>query len=171
MAAARYRPLSETVRKAITAPAIIPAMATADMRAARFGLAGRLPDQLDDLRGPAKGVVMLPMHLSWPGMRECDVSDARPRRSMFGMLLSQGKRNDVVRFVNAGLLTRDWPAIADSLEPKLRRWCERQFELGTDATAAEPGQTEAARPPEAPFPANAEFPAADGDGGPARAAG
>ena len=65
--------------------------------------AGRLPAQISDLRGPARGVVMLPMHLSWPGMRECDVSDDRTRRSMYGMLLSQGKRNDIVRFVNAEL--------------------------------------------------------------------
>lgn len=74
---------------------------------------------------------MLPMHLSWPGMRECDVSDEANRRSMYGMLLSQGKRNDIVRFVNADLLTADWPQIADSLEPKLRRLCERQFAFGT----------------------------------------
>jgi hypothetical protein len=146
-------------------------MPIADMLPGRFGLAGRLPDHLDDLRGPVKGVVMLPMHLSWPGMRECDVSDDRTRRSMYGMLLSQGKRNDVVRFVNAGLLTQDWPAIADSLEPKLRRWCERQFALGTDTAATEPGNAEAPRPAGAQFPAAAEFPAADGDGGPARAAG
>ena len=67
------------------------------------GLAGRLPQQLDDLRGPAKGVVVLPMHLSWPGMREFDVTDDSIRRSMYGMLLTQGRRNDVVRFVNARL--------------------------------------------------------------------
>jgi hypothetical protein len=73
---------------------------------------------------------MLPMHLSWPGMRECDVSDDRTRRSMYGMLLSQGKRNDIVRFVNAALLEADWAEIAESLEPKLRRLCEKQFALG-----------------------------------------
>jgi hypothetical protein len=150
-------------------------MPIADMLSGRFGLAGRLPGHLDDLRGPAKGVVMLPMHLSWPGMRECDVSDDRTRRSMYGMLLSQGKRNDVVRFVNAGLLTQDWPAIADSLEPKLRRWCERQFVLGagaskTEAATTDPAATSAGRPADAPFPAP-EFPAVDSDGGPARAAG
>lgn len=73
---------------------------------------------------------MLPMHLSWPGMRECDVSDEATRRNMYGMLLSQGKRNDIARFVNADLLAADWPLIAGSLEPKLRRLCERVFALG-----------------------------------------
>ena len=90
---------------------------------------GRLPGQIDDLRGPAKGVLMLPMHLSWPGLRECDVTDEPTRRSMYAMLLSQGTRNDIVRFVNPSLLTQDWPEIAESLDPKLRRSCEKQFAL------------------------------------------
>jgi hypothetical protein len=93
---------------------------------------------------------MLPMNLSWPGMRECDVSDEANRRSMYGMLLSQGKRNDIVRFVNAELLTADWPQIADSLEPKLRRLCEKQFAFG--APAQRP-RTERAPAPESPAPA------------------
>lgn len=80
---------------------------------------------------------MLPMHLSWPGMRECDVSDEATRRSMYGLLLSQGKRNDIVRFINAELLAADWPLIAGSLEPKLRRLCERAFALGEEAKPAE----------------------------------
>jgi hypothetical protein len=104
-------------------------MPIADLLPGRFGPSGRLPDQIDELKGPVKGVVMVPMHLSWPGLRECDVSDDTTRRSMYGLLLSQGKRNDIARFINATLLTADWPLIADSLDPKLRRLCERQFAL------------------------------------------
>ncbi len=89
------------------------------------------------MRGPTAGVVMLPMNLSWPGLRECDVSDETSRRSMYLMLLSQGQRKDIVRFVNATLLAADWPLIADSLDPKLRRWCERQFALGDDQAIAD----------------------------------
>lgn len=91
---------------------------------------------------------MLPMHLSWPGMRECDVSDDATRRSMYGMLLSQGKRNDIVRFINAGLLVADWPLIADSLEPKLRRLCERVFVIGD----AQPSEGQPAGAETAPVP-------------------
>jgi hypothetical protein len=133
------------------------AMAIADILPGRFGSAGRLPTQISELRGPARGVVMLPMHLSWPGMRECDVSEDRTRRSMYGMLLSQGKRNDIVRFVNAELLTSDWPEIADSLDPKLRRLCEKQFAFGPDQPEAEmPAHSPADSPPhEAPAPAPA----------------
>ena len=89
------------------------------------------------MKGPTAGVVMLPMHLSLPGLRECDVSDETTRRGMYGMLLSQGQRNDIVRFVNAALLAADWPLIADSLDPRLRRWCERQFALGGDQAASD----------------------------------
>jgi hypothetical protein len=128
------------------------AMAIADILPGRFGSAGRLPAQISELCGPARGVVMLPMHLSWPGMRECDVSDDRTRRSMYGMLLSQGKRNDIVRFVNAELLESDWAQIAESLEPKLRRLCEKQFAFGTDQpTPDSPGQHSPA--PDGPAPA------------------
>jgi hypothetical protein len=136
-------------------------MPIADLLTGRFGPAGRLPGRIDDLKGPARGVVMLPMHLSWPGMRECDVSDDRTRRSMYGMLLSQGQRNDIVRFVNPALLAEDWPVIAGSLDPKLRRWCERQFALGAQPER-EPGQ--------APEPGEPALPPPAVDGGPARAA-
>ena len=128
------------------------AMAIADILPGRLGPAGRLPAQISELRGPARGVVMLPMHLSWPGMRECDVSDDPTRRSMYGMLLSQGKRNDIVRFVNAELLEADWAQIADSLEPKLRRLCEKQFAFGEQPPQAEMTQAESPAP-DGPAPA------------------
>jgi hypothetical protein len=109
--------------------AIIRAMSLAELLSGRGRYAGRLPERLEDLRGPAKGVIVLPRHLSWPGMREFDVSDDSTRRSMYGIVLSQGRRNDVARFLNPRLLREDWPVIRASLDPKLRRWCERRFSL------------------------------------------
>jgi len=104
-------------------------MSLAELLFGRGGHAGRLPKRLEDLRGPAKGVIVLPRHLSWPGMREFDVSDDSTRRSMYGIVLSLGRRNDVARFLNPRLLREDWPVIQASLDPKLRRWCERRFAL------------------------------------------
>jgi hypothetical protein len=104
-------------------------MSLAELLSGRLGLRGRLPDRLDDLCGPARGVIVLPRHLSWPGMREFDVADDTARRSMYGIVLTQGQRNDVKRFLNAGLLRHDWPVLRTSLDPRLRRWCERRFEL------------------------------------------
>lgn len=112
-------------------------MSLAELLSGRVGLAGRLPQQLDELRGPSKGVVVLPRHLSWPGMREFDVTDDPIRRSMYGILLTQGRRNEVARFLNARLLMQDWPLIRTSLDPKLRRWCERRFALRSEAEVSE----------------------------------
>jgi hypothetical protein len=102
-------------------------MSLADLLTGSYGIASRLPGRLEDLRGPARGVIVLPRHLSWPGMREFDVTDDMTRRSMYGIVLTQGQRNDIARFLNAGLLRKDWPLIRASLDPKLRRWCERRF--------------------------------------------
>lgn len=103
-------------------------MSLAELLSGR-GIAGRMPRRLEDLRGPAKGVIVLPRHLSWPGLREFDVSDDSNRRSMYGIVLTQGRRNDVARFLNARLLREDWPLLRSSLDPRLRRWCERRFAL------------------------------------------
>ena len=110
------------------------------LRPGRIGLAGRLPARLEDLHGPERGVIVLPRHLAWPGMREFDVTDDRLRRSMYGIVLTQGRRNDLARFVNPRLLTQDWPLLRSSLDPKLRRWCERRLPLrGLAAGPGRPG--------------------------------
>jgi hypothetical protein len=88
-------------------------------------LARRLPASLDDLHGPEQGVVVLPRHLCPPGLREFDVADEAHRRSLYGIVLTRGARNDMARFVNARLLRQDWQVLKGSLEPKIRRGCER----------------------------------------------
>ena len=105
-------------------------MSFADWLAGRKPHAERMPARIEDLRGPARGVVSLPRHLALPGMRECDVTDGVTRRSMYGIVLTQGQRNDVARFLNSDYLRQDWPLIADALEPRLRSTCERRFALG-----------------------------------------
>jgi hypothetical protein len=110
-------------------------MTLGDLLTGRGEIARRLPHRLEELHGPVQGVIVLPRHLSWPGMREFDVADDRDRRSMYGVVLTQGRRNDVARFLNARLLAEDWPVIRSSLDPKLRRWCERRFALRGSAGA------------------------------------
>jgi len=99
------------------------------LRPGRAARAGRLPASLDELHGPAQGVVVLPRHLAWPGLREFDLSDDQLRRSLYGIVITQGRRNDMARFVNARLLREDWPLLRDSLDPKVRRNCERRLRL------------------------------------------
>jgi hypothetical protein len=105
----------------------------ADWFAGRKSHADRLPARIEELRGPARGVVSLPRHLALPGMRECDVTDAAMRRSMYGIVLTQGQRNDMARFLNPDYLRHDWPLIAGALGPSLRAACEHRFALGGKA--------------------------------------
>ena len=120
---------SESLPRLGSGRAIIDPMSLADWLAGRQAHRRRLPERIEELRGPAQGVIMLPRHLSWPGMREFDVTDGATRRSMYGIVLTQGQRNDVKRFLNPALLAQDWPLIAVALDPRLRRWCERRFPL------------------------------------------
>lgn len=111
-------------------------MSLADWLSGRKSHAGRLPEGIDELRGPAKGVIVLPRHLAFPGMRECDVTDDALRRNMYGIVLTQGQRNDVARFLNPRLLRADWPLIREGLDPKLRSTCERRFALDSQPAAS-----------------------------------
>ncbi|HZC41770.1 MAG TPA: hypothetical protein VE343_13925 [Streptosporangiaceae bacterium] len=105
-------------------------MSVSDLLAPRWGAGGRLPASLDELHGPEQGIVVLPRHLAWPGLREFDVSDDRVRRSLYGIVLTQGRRNDTARFVNARLLQQDWPVLRQGLDAKVRKVCERRLRLG-----------------------------------------
>ena len=113
-------------------------MSLAERLSGKIGHAGRLPERLEDLRGPAGGVIVLPRHLSWPGMREFDVTDDATRRSMYGIVLTQGQTNDMKRFLNPALLRQDWPVLRDVLDPRLRRWCERRLGLPDEADTEAP---------------------------------
>ena len=95
----------------------------------RDGLPGRLPDRLEDLRGPQQGVVVLPVHLTWHGLREFDVSSDESRLVLYSILLGQGRRGELARFVNARRLTEDWPALATLLSQRVRRACETRLGL------------------------------------------
>lgn len=51
------------------------------------------------------------MRLAWSGPGEFDVSDPGQRLTLYCPLLDCGQRDDIVRYVNAELLRRDWPRI------------------------------------------------------------
>jgi hypothetical protein len=125
-------------------------MSFADWLVGRTSRSVRLPDRIEDLRGPAQGTIMLPRYMSFPGLRECDVTDDATRRTMYGIVLTQGQRNDVARYLNADLLRADWPHIKGALDPALLRACQRRFRLAADTTEG-PGDTGEA----GPEPANA----------------
>ncbi len=83
--------------------------------------ARRLPDRLDDLHGPWQGTVVLPVHLSWHQLREFDVAKQRPRLLLYSIVISQGRPNDVARFLNAQRLREDWPQLSLLVSNRMRR--------------------------------------------------
>src|SRR5260370_34226377 len=82
-------------------------MVIADLVPRRLALGGRLPNRIEDPRGPVKGGILLPRNLSWPRMREGDVSDDCGPRDLYGVLLAQGHRHHIARLVNDHLLRHD----------------------------------------------------------------
>lgn len=95
----------------------------------RRGAAARIPERLADLHGPAVGTVVLPVHLTWHGLREFDVSDRPGRLLLYTIVLSKGTRNDVARFVHPQLLREDWPRLRALIAPQVRDACARRFGL------------------------------------------
>ena len=91
--------------------------------------ARRLPDRLDDLHGPRQGTVVLPVHLSWHQFREFDVARQQSRLLLYSIVISQGRRNDVARFLNADRLREDWPELRLLVSTRMRRACERKLGL------------------------------------------
>jgi hypothetical protein len=104
------------------------------LRTGFTGQAGRLPDRLEDLHGPWQGIVVLPVHLTWHGLREFDVARPRARLLLYSIVISQGRRNDLARFLNPQRLRDDWPQLRSLVSGKMRRLCERK--LGLAPTAA-----------------------------------
>jgi hypothetical protein len=88
--------------------------------AGRSPQAARLPERLDDLHGPWRGVVVLPVHLTWHGLREFDVALEKPRLLLYSIVLSQGRPNDLARFVNPRRLYDDWPQLRRPHTPGVR---------------------------------------------------
>jgi hypothetical protein len=91
--------------------------------------ARRLPARLEDLHGPWQGIVVLPVHLSWHQLREFDVARQQPRLLLYSIVISQGRRNDVARFLNAQRLREDWPVLRPLVSSRTRRAVERKLGL------------------------------------------
>ncbi|MFU8849618.1 hypothetical protein ACNAW0_01290 [Micromonospora sp. SL1-18] len=76
-----------------------------------IGVADRIPASLSLLAGPDHGRMSLPLRLAWSGPSDFDISNPDERLTLYCLLLDCGQRGDVVRYVNATLLRRDWPRI------------------------------------------------------------
>ncbi len=74
-----------------------------------------VPSSLDDLRGPASGIVELPVRLYWSGSRQFDLADPHQVAGMCEAVLDAAVTiDDVARYLNADLLARVWPVLGMS---------------------------------------------------------
>ncbi|GAB7101769.1 hypothetical protein JCM4814A_00830 [Streptomyces phaeofaciens JCM 4814] len=89
--------------------------------------AGRLPDTLEDLAGPAHGLVELPLHVAWSGLRFYDLDRPRQCMSLYRTVLTEGQRADITAFLNRDLLLAQWPRMRTMISRHVRDAWEAAF--------------------------------------------
>lgn len=91
-----------------------------------------VPDTLGELTGPASGVVELPTHLAWSGLRVYDLGDERQLGLLYETVIRESMDvADVDRYLNAAVLRRVWLRLW--LPVRVRRAWEQQFPSLTEA--------------------------------------
>ncbi|MDR1450448.1 MAG: transcriptional regulator [Propionibacteriaceae bacterium] len=84
------------------------------------------PASLDELRGPATGMVTLPLRLRWvPGERTYDVGETGGARVVYQAVLAEGAVADQRRFLNRERLIGLWPDL--NLDQRVVRLWEGRF--------------------------------------------
>jgi hypothetical protein len=96
----------------------------------------RLPRTLVELVGPSQGVVDLPLHVVWSGVSSFSVERPRACMSLYRIVLAEGQRQDLIRFLNKDLLLAQWPVLRRLVSRNLREVWEEVFpELAESAGA------------------------------------
>ncbi|MFE2341150.1 hypothetical protein ACFXCR_16840 [Streptomyces sp. NPDC059431] len=99
--------------------------------------AGRLPASLEKLAGPGHGVVELPLHVAWSGLRAYDLDRPRLRMGLYRTVLAEGRHEDLVALLNRDLLVAQWPVLRTLVSRHLRQAWEEAFpELAAPGSAA-----------------------------------
>ncbi|MEU2597224.1 hypothetical protein ABZ669_08205 [Streptomyces hirsutus] len=87
----------------------------------------RLPESLDESRGPTQGAVELPLHVAWSGMTSYDLGKPRQRMGLYRTVLHEGLRDDLPRYLNQGLLLQLWPVLRTLVGRSVRSAWEDAF--------------------------------------------
>ena len=87
----------------------------------------RLPRSLDDLAGPERGIVQLPLHIAWSGLTAFDVERPPLCVSMYHIVLTEGLREDLIAFINPRLLAHHWPILRQVVGRVIRDVWESAF--------------------------------------------
>ncbi|NGO75205.1 transcriptional regulator [Streptomyces sp. YC504] len=96
----------------------------------------RVPAELTDLVGPCTGVVALPGHVVWSGLREFDLGQPRQRMGLYRTVLAEGLHDDLCRFLNRELLLEQWPVLRKLVSRTIRDVWESAFPELRDAAGA-----------------------------------
>lgn len=97
----------------------------------------RLPGSLDELHGPPRGVVELPLHVAWSGMTSYDMAKPRQRMGLYRTVLHEGLSEDLPLYLNQDLLLQMWPVLRTLVGRTVRTVWEDAFpELAAHARAA-----------------------------------
>ncbi|MET8412973.1 hypothetical protein ABZV34_33735 [Streptomyces sp. NPDC005195] len=106
----------------------------------------RLPDSLDELRGPAEGVVEPPATVVWSGLRVFDLANERQRMSLYRTVLAEGMREDLSALLNRDILLRSWPTLRTLVSTTVRGVWEDRFSQLRALADVPPAQPPARRP-------------------------
>lgn len=99
--------------------------------------AQQLPRRLEELRGPREGVVELPLHVAWSGLRAFDLADEKLLLGLYRTVLTSGFHDDYTAFLNADLLRANWPLLRRMVGRGVRTAWEDTFpQLRPNAAAA-----------------------------------
>ncbi|MEU9456639.1 hypothetical protein [Streptomyces sp. NPDC048277] len=109
------------------APRYLSGAVAEDLALYREKFRRRLPQSLDELHGPAQGVVELPLHIAWSGMTSYDLDKPRQRMGLYRTVLHEGLRDDLPRYLNEDLLLRLWPVLRTLLGRTVRTVWEDAF--------------------------------------------
>ncbi|KPI22815.1 hypothetical protein ACGFZJ_42070 [Streptomyces sp. NPDC048253] len=86
-----------------------------------------LPSSLGDLSGPVEGVVTLPLHLAWSGLRTFDLGDEKLLLGLYRIVLINGKHEDFTHYLDASRLVAYWPVLRKMLGRGVRTAWEDSF--------------------------------------------
>ncbi|MFE1790911.1 hypothetical protein ACFW7J_21380 [Streptomyces sp. NPDC059525] len=116
-------------------PTPTPRPSAAEVLRARY--AGRLPATLEELAGPVHGVVDLPLHVAWSGLRSYYRDRPRLRMGLYRTVLAEGQHEDLVKLLHRDLLLAQWPVLRTLVSRHVRQaWEEAVPELAASAESA-----------------------------------
>ncbi|MFF8950731.1 hypothetical protein ACF09I_18385 [Streptomyces sp. NPDC014940] len=120
-----------------TEPSDLSGAVAEDLALYREKFRRRLPESLEELRGPIEGIVELPLHVAWSGMTVYDLGKSRQRMGLYRTVLHEGLRDDLPRFLNQDLLLQMWPVLRTLVGRTVRSVWEEAFpQLAARARAA-----------------------------------